>query len=156
VPVAQVRELLQVAQASACAGRRWAREAVWYRQLGGRVHDRREALAAVVRGTVRASSLVENCNSRLGNYLFWRRQVGPDYLQLLRIYLNHRPYPLRSRPERTGHSPRATDRPVARPVARAVGAGRTTAQRNALKPALPFASGKSRGRSVVLPKNARF
>ena len=35
-----------------------------------------------------------------------RRQVGPDYLHLLRFYLNHRPYPRSSRPERTGHSPR--------------------------------------------------
>ena len=91
---------------SASDSRRWSREAVLYQQLGGRLHELRTALAAVVRGTVRASSLVENCNSRLRNYFFLRRQVGPDYLHLLRFYLNHRPYPRSSRPERTGHSPR--------------------------------------------------
>jgi len=106
VPVALVRELLQVEQASEYDGRRWSREAVLYRQLGGRVHELRAALAAVVRGTVRASALVENFNSRLRNYFFLRRQVGPDYLHLLRFYLNHRPYPRSSRPERSGHSPR--------------------------------------------------
>jgi hypothetical protein len=106
VPVALVRELLQAEQASGYDGRRWSREAVLYHQLGGRVHELRTALAAVVRGTVRASSLVENFNSRLRNYFFLRRQVGPDYLHLLRFYLNHRPYPRSDRPERTGHSPR--------------------------------------------------
>src|SRR5262249_31896970 len=106
VPVAWWGELLQVEQASADDSRRWSRQAVLYQQLGRRVHQLRLALTAVVRGTVRASSSVENFNSRLRNYFFLRRQVGPDYLHLLRFYLNHRPYPRSSRAERTGHSPR--------------------------------------------------
>ena len=32
---------------------------------------------------VRASSLVENLNSRLRSYFFLRRQLGKDYLTLL-------------------------------------------------------------------------
>jgi hypothetical protein len=106
VPVALVRELLQVEQTTGYDGRRWSRAAALYHHLGGRVHELRTALAAVVRGTVRASALVENFNSRLRNYFFLRRQVGPDYLHLLRFYLNHRPYPRSHRPERAGHSPR--------------------------------------------------
>jgi hypothetical protein len=36
--------------------------------------------------------LVENLNSRLRNYFFLRRDIGPSYLELLRFFLNHRPY----------------------------------------------------------------
>ncbi len=47
----------------------------------------------------RASSMVENLNSRL------RRQLGTPYLGLLQFFLNHRTF-LRSRcPERVGKSP---------------------------------------------------
>jgi len=38
----------------------------------------------------RASSLVENLNSRLRNYFFLRRQLGASYLHLLQFFLNHR------------------------------------------------------------------
>ena len=41
---------------------------------------------------VRASSLVENLNSRLRGYFFLRRQLGDDYLTLLQFFLNHRRY----------------------------------------------------------------
>ena len=41
---------------------------------------------------VRASSLVENLNSRLRSYFFLRRQLGKDYLTLLQFFLNHRRY----------------------------------------------------------------
>jgi hypothetical protein len=40
----------------------------------------------------RASSLVENLNSRLRNYFFLRRDIGPAYLELLPFFLNHHPY----------------------------------------------------------------
>ena len=40
----------------------------------------------------RASSLVENLNSRLRSYFFLRRQLGKDYLTLLQFFLNHRRY----------------------------------------------------------------
>jgi len=55
--------------------------------------------------TVRASSLVENLNSRLRNYFFLRRHLGPDYLALLQFFLNHRRFVRSQRPERVGKSP---------------------------------------------------
>jgi hypothetical protein len=61
-------------------------------------------VAAVARRTVRASSVVENLNSRLRSYFFLRRQLGPDYLQLLPFFLNHRRFLRREHPERVGHS----------------------------------------------------
>ncbi len=53
----------------------------------------------------RASSLVENLNSRLRSYFSLRRDVGPSYLELLRFFLNHRPYLRSAKPERRGKTP---------------------------------------------------
>ena len=50
------------------------------RQLRGRYHPACRAIDALVAGTVRASSLVENLNSRLRTYFSLRRHLGPDYL----------------------------------------------------------------------------
>jgi hypothetical protein len=55
--------------------------------------------------TPRASSIVENLNSRLRNYFFLRRQIGHGYLHLLRFFLNHRRFLRSDRPERVGKSP---------------------------------------------------
>jgi len=53
----------------------------------------------------RASSLVENLNSRLRSYFFLRREIGHGYLDLLRFFLNHRRFLRSDRPERVGKSP---------------------------------------------------
>ena len=53
----------------------------------------------------RASSLVENLNSRLRSYFFLRRDVGPSYLELLRFFLNHRPYLRSAKSQRRGKTP---------------------------------------------------
>ena len=68
-------------------------------RLGGRFFLLSEASAELARRTVRASSIVENINSRLRSYFFLRRHLGPDYLALLQFFLNHRRF-LRS--ERVG------------------------------------------------------
>jgi hypothetical protein len=54
---------------------------------------------------MRSSSLVENLNSRLRTYFTLRRHLGPDYLELLRFYLNHHVLERSQRPERTGKTP---------------------------------------------------
>ena len=54
---------------------------------------------------VRASSVVENLNSRLRNYFFLRRQLGPEYLTLLQFFLNHHRFARSERAERVGKSP---------------------------------------------------
>jgi hypothetical protein len=85
--------------------RRWPREAALRQQLRGRFYELSEAVAAVGRSTVRASSVVENVNSRLRNYFFLRRQLGPDYLHLLQFFLNHRRFLRSGHAERVDHSP---------------------------------------------------
>lgn len=85
--------------------RRWPREARLRRLLGARYFPLSRALDKLRRRTVRASSLVENLNSRLRGYFFLRRQLGNDYLTLLQFFLNHRRFARSERPERRGRSP---------------------------------------------------
>jgi hypothetical protein len=106
VPAAVPRELLLLQALAPGDARRWRRELALRRQLGVRYYGLAETVAAVARQVVRASSVVENLNSRLRDYFFLRRQVGPSYLALLQFYLNHRRFPRSERPERVGHSPR--------------------------------------------------
>jgi hypothetical protein len=84
---------------------RWRRETSLRSQLGNRYFPLSVAATEVARHTVRASSLVENLNSRLRNYFFLRRHLGADYLALLQFFLNHRRFARSERPERVGKSP---------------------------------------------------
>ncbi len=105
VPGALVREVLHVQALEYRDRRRWHREAAVRQHLRHRFHGLSAAVADVARNTVRASSVIENPNSRLRNYFFLRRQLGPDYLALLQFFLNHRRFPRSEHPERVGKSP---------------------------------------------------
>jgi len=107
VSPAVVRAVLSVHEMNLRDPRRWPRAAALREHLRGRFYALSEAVAAVARGTVRASSVVENLNSRLRNYFFLRRHLGPDYLHLLQFFLNHRRFLRSEHPERVDHSPAA-------------------------------------------------
>ena len=74
-------------------------------KLGHNYHQIEQSVLEAMSEIPRASSLVENLNSRLRNYFFLRRHIGDDYLDLLRLFLNHHPYMRSDRPERVGKSP---------------------------------------------------
>ena len=74
-------------------------------QFGDRFYAASQAIDALAARTVRASSLVENLNSRLRTYFSLRRHLGPDYLNLLQFFLNHRVLERSERPEREGKTP---------------------------------------------------
>jgi len=105
VPVNLVRQLLDVQALDERLPQRWQQELVLRRQLGDRFWGLSEAVQNVVDQTVRASSVIENLNSRLRNYFFLRRHLGPDYLALLQFFLNHRRFLRSEHPERVGKSP---------------------------------------------------
>ena len=65
-----------------------------------------EAVSEALKQTPRASSLVENLNSRLRNYFFLRKSLNDSYLSLLQFFLNHRRFMRSEVPERVGKSPR--------------------------------------------------
>jgi len=62
-------------------------------------------LYELMRESFRASSAVENLNSILRTYFQQRREIGNDYLELLRFYLNHRVIDRSRVKEREGKSP---------------------------------------------------
>jgi hypothetical protein len=105
VPIEQVRALFAVQTMPLDCAKRWHRDAPLRRLLGERYFPLSQALDEVRRHTVRASSLVENLNSRLRSYFFLRRHLGNDYLTLLQFFLNHRRFERSDRPERVGKSP---------------------------------------------------
>jgi len=100
-----LRELLRLQHLSDTNPRRWHGEAKLRQQLHDRFHDISEAVRDVADRTVRASSLVENLNSRLRNYFTLRRHLGADYLALLQFYLNHHCFDRSECPDRVGKSP---------------------------------------------------
>jgi hypothetical protein len=83
----------------------WQREGQLRKKLRHKFHAVEQAVRELLTTTPRASSIVENLNSRLRNYFFLRRHIGNGYLDLLRFFLNHRRYIRSERPERVGKSP---------------------------------------------------
>ena len=105
IPVGLARRLLTTLSCDERDPRRWTEEAALRQHLRGRFHGVQLAVAALAEETVRASSLVENLNSRLRTYFFLRRHLGSDYLALLQFYLNHRRLERSDRPGRVGKTP---------------------------------------------------
>ncbi|MDJ0596231.1 MAG: hypothetical protein QNJ72_40675 [Pleurocapsa sp. MO_226.B13] len=101
----QVRKVCLLMKKSLSTNRYWQKWNQLYQQLSAKFLPVMEAVESAMKSTPRASSLVENLNSRLRNYFFLRKHLNSDYLDLLRFFLNHRTF-LESRvPERIGKSP---------------------------------------------------
>jgi len=83
----------------------WQRRGTLVSKLGARFIPVEAAVKEAMVSTPRASSIVENLNSRLRNYFFLRHHIGDDYLDLLRFFLNHRCFERSRRAERVGKSP---------------------------------------------------
>jgi hypothetical protein len=105
VPVATVQALCEIEALDQRSNLYWQRTARWQTLLKERWYPIRQAVLEAMAQTPRASSLVENLNSRLRNYFFLRRQIGHGYLDLLRFFVNHRRFPRSDRAERAGKSP---------------------------------------------------
>ena len=105
VSVTVVRDLLDLLAMDERQPRRWQKEAALRQQLGAHFYPLFEAARDLAARVVRASSVIENINSRLRNYFFLRRQLGSDYLVLLQFFLNHRRFLRSEHPERVGKSP---------------------------------------------------
>jgi hypothetical protein len=105
ISVTTAREVLQVQSLPTWDPKRWRREATLRETLRGRYHGVCADVQELSDRVVRASSLVENLNSRLRTYFFLRRQLGTDYLTLLQFFLNHRRYLRSEDPSRVGKSP---------------------------------------------------
>src|SRR5271165_3574466 len=83
ISVTTAREVLQMQSLPMWDPKRRRCEAALRATLRGRYHGVCADVQELSDRVVRASSLVENLNSRLRSYFFLRRQLGKDYLTLL-------------------------------------------------------------------------
>jgi hypothetical protein len=100
-----VRDLFENSRLPSTDPSYWQNENAVRKRLGDRYRALRDDVREMADNVIRASSMVENLNSRLRNYFFLRRTLGPDYLDLLRFFLNHRRYPRSRNEDRVGKSP---------------------------------------------------
>jgi hypothetical protein len=100
-----VRELAQAKGVNETSPLHWEREAQIRKVLKASFHAVEHAVLQALADTTRASSLIENLNSRLRNYFSLRKLIGSDFLELLRFFLNHRTFMRSAHPERVGKSP---------------------------------------------------
>jgi hypothetical protein len=100
-----IEEMHRLASIPKSSQRYWEQYSHLYQRLGAKFYLVKEELDHLLDNTVRASSVVENLNSRLRNYFSLRRHLGKDYLEILRFFLNHRQFMRSDRQERIGKSP---------------------------------------------------
>jgi hypothetical protein len=105
VPIAIVRELLDLQAVDKRQPLHWQKEATLRQRLRGRFYHLQQAVRGLREKVVRASSIIENINSRLRSYFFLRRELGSGYLELLQFFLNHRRFLRSEHPQRVDKSP---------------------------------------------------
>ena len=108
-PLSLVREVCELQNLDRTCAAYWMRWTQLRHGLHRTDYHRIEtAVLEAMADTPRASSIVENINSRLRTYFFLRRHIGNDYLELLRFFLNHHRFLRSEAPERRGKSPAET------------------------------------------------
>lgn len=100
-----IRAVYRLKGLASSSNARWKQYDTLRCRLGAKFYLIESALDSLLRSTVRASSLVENLNSRLRNCFTLRKQLGNSYLDILRFFLNHRRFSTSERTERVGKSP---------------------------------------------------
>lgn len=106
VPLQKVRDVCLLQRKQLTSNAYWERWNQLHSEIPGKFHWLMEAVLEALKETPRASSLVENLNSRLRNYFFLRRSLGEPYLELLQFFLNHRCFMRSECEERVGKSPK--------------------------------------------------
>ncbi|MEO0645538.1 MAG: hypothetical protein AAFZ17_05190 [Cyanobacteria bacterium J06650_10] len=106
LPLRAVRDVCLLHRKHNTSNAYWERWNQLHSQLSGKFYGVMKAVEKALEKTPRASSMVENLNSRLRNYFFLRRSLGDDYLSTLQFFLNHRCFLRSEVPERVGKSPK--------------------------------------------------
>ena len=106
LPLQAVRDVCLLHRKPSTSNAYWQRWDQLHSELSSKFYGLMEAVGKALEETPRASSMMENLNSRLRNYFFLRRSLGDSYLSVLQFFMNHRRF-IRSRvPEQVGKSPK--------------------------------------------------
>ena len=100
-----VHQLFQLQDLPLALPARWQQEKKLRTLMGHTFYSIQLDIQHIIDSTYRASSVVENFNSRLRNYFFLRKSLSNGYLDLLRFFLNHRRFIRSESPRRQGKSP---------------------------------------------------
>ncbi|MGB3298272.1 MAG: hypothetical protein WBA76_08370 [Phormidesmis sp.] len=106
LPLQAVREVCLLHRKPPTSNAYWERWNQLHSKLSVKFYKVMEAVGEALQQTPRASSLVENLNSRLRNYFFLRRSLEESYLSLLQFFCNHRCFSRSRVPERVEKSPK--------------------------------------------------
>ncbi|MGB7250220.1 MAG: hypothetical protein WBC73_14880 [Phormidesmis sp.] len=106
LPLQAIREVCLLHRKHSTSNAYWERWNQLHTQLSGKFYGVMKAVGKALEETPRASSMIENLNSRLRNYFFLRRSLVDDYLSLLQFFLNNRCFMRSLKPERVGKSPK--------------------------------------------------
>ena len=106
LPLQAVRDVCLLHRKHETSNAYWARWNQLHSKLSTKFYGLMEAVEKALKETPRASSMVENLNSRLRNYFFLRRSLGDSCLSTLQFFLNHRCFLRSGVPERVGKSPK--------------------------------------------------
>src|SRR3990167_3751436 len=105
VPIDDVLEVYHLSGGSLYDQMHWEKYGILRNRLGGLFYLLESTIAESLDNVVRASSLIENLNSKLRNYFTLRRHLGNKYLEILQFFLNHRRFMRSDYVERVGKSP---------------------------------------------------
>ena len=106
VPMFQVRQMVRFFRKQPTSEAYWRTWGALHKTLNWKFFQLHQAIQKAMQQTPRASSLVENLNSRLRNYFTLRKHLGTSYLSLLQFFLNHRRFMSSDSEQRQGKSPR--------------------------------------------------
>jgi len=105
IPLSTVRSLYELQAISYEQTRHWDQEKKLREELCVRYYLVELEVKKVIKNTLRASSVIENLNSRLRPYFFLRKSFGQQSLDLLKFYLNHKKFMRSEHPGRIDKSP---------------------------------------------------
>jgi hypothetical protein len=101
-----VRDVCLLQRKSPTSAAYWQRCDQLRAKFAGKFQVVLDAVVNAMKRIPRASSLVENLNSRLRNYFFLRKQLNSSYLGLLQFFLNHRTFLRSEIAKHVGKSPK--------------------------------------------------
>jgi len=105
IPIFLVNQIAELHNLDKMQNAYWQKEQEIRRKLRWRFHEIEALVLQAMANTPRASSIIENLNSRLRDYFFLRHHLSQDYLELLRFFINHHRFMRSYRSERVGKSP---------------------------------------------------